>query len=198
MASATTTTVQAFNKLAMQLLSDMSSVFSKELASAKAQLEAMIKHDQASTLPMVLFEPAGDADPASPSRHAFGIDFGDYYDKLSGKNQKKVQRYFQELSNLVRQCDSGTRVVADRMRALKESSALEQIDELIKDPKNIINLIQDPSQLMGLVDTMKQNPELSAMADQITQNLQTADISQLMQAAAPALMNLQFQNQLQQ
>ena len=191
------TTVVAFNKLALQLLSDMSSVFPKDLASAKAQVEAMIKHDQASTLPMVLFEPSGEADPASPSRHALGVDFEIYYDKLSGKNQKKVSKYFDELTKLMKECDDGTKLVSERMRAFKESNALEQIDELISDPKNILNLLQDPSQLTSLVDTMKQNPELSAMADQITANFQTADISQLMQAAAPMLMNMQFQNQLQ-
>lgn len=184
--------VQAFNKLAIQLLSDMSSVF-PELITAKEQIEAIVKHDNRSTLPMVLFESTNDSvENKNIERYAFGIEFDTFMEKLSAKNRKKVQKYFDELSSLLEKTDLGTKEVANRMRILKESNALEEIDNLLKDPSQLLSLINDPSQLESLISTMKQNPELAEMANQVTKNFKEQDVSSLMQAAAPALLKLQF------
>ena len=183
--------VPAFNKLSIQLLSDMSSVF-PELITAKEQIEAILKHDNRSTLPMVLFESTNDSENKNIERYAFGIEFDTYMDKLSAKNRKKVQKYFDELSSLLEKTESGTKEVANRMRVLKESNALEEIDNLLKDPSQLLSLINDPSQLESLISTMKQNPELAEMANQVTKNFKEQDVSALIQAAAPALLKLQF------
>lgn len=174
-------TIRPFNQAASDFLTDIARVFPDDsfVAQAKHLVDTAIKINEGTVLPMVSFVGTGsptESELVQLNRTVFEIPadhFSSLYDGLNDTNREIIDKYMRNMAILAVRADDEVKDMASRVRELKETQAFKEFENLVRNPQKILGMLQNPSELGQMMESVLSNPELK----DLTEGLQNMDFN---------------------
>lgn len=174
---------KSFNQLSVAFLKDFQRAFPDEttVSNALAMVEAIVKCNESSPLPLMSFTNGDTESLARLDRTLFeipGMRMQQLASQLTPTNRAALEAHLSKLEELATKQGERMSELNARLSEARQSDAYAAIEDMIKNPQQILTTATDPQRLAGFGEIIQQNKALQDLATDLQSSLQGSDEAQ--------------------
>lgn len=174
---------KSFNQLSVAFLKDFQRAFPDEatVSNALAMVQAIVKCNESSPLPLMAFTNGETESLARLDRTLFeipGMRMEQLASQLTATNRAALEAHLSRLEELAMKQDERMGELNARISEARQSDAYTAIEDMIKNPQQILTTATDPQRLAAFGEIIQQNKALQDIATDLQTSLQGSDDAQ--------------------
>lgn len=176
---------KAFNQLTLAFLDDFARAFpdEKSILLSLKMAKAIIKCNESSPLLLLSFTNGETENLQRLDRTLFeigGMRMEQLTKQLTATNRAALDAHMTKLAELANKHEGHMRDINEKISEARQSDAYATIEDMIKNPQNLLSAATNPEKLASIGEVFQQNKALQGFANDIQSQLKNSDDAQQM------------------